>query len=84
MDLDRWQRIERLFHSVCELEASQRAAFLEQACCGDELLRREVMSLLKQSEGADSFLEAPAMEMAAKGSSAVLWRRNAARPGSFG
>jgi tetratricopeptide (TPR) repeat protein len=66
VDLDRWQRIEGLFHSACEQEASQRAAFLEQACGGDELLRREVMSLLTQSEGADSFLEAPAMEMEAK------------------
>jgi eukaryotic-like serine/threonine-protein kinase len=63
---DRWQQIEGLYHSALEVEASQRAAFLERACGGDEPLRREVSSLLAQSAEGDSFLEAPAMEMAAK------------------
>jgi eukaryotic-like serine/threonine-protein kinase len=43
---DRWQRIEKLYHSVLELDESQRKAYLEQACSGDEELRREVESLL--------------------------------------
>ena len=66
MEADRWQKIERLYHSALELEEGQRAAFLDRACGGDELLRREVASLVAQSAGADDFLEAPAMEVAAR------------------
>jgi len=66
VDAERWQTIERLYHSALELGEGERAAFLEQACGGDESLRREVTSLVAQSEGADSFLEAPAMEVAAR------------------
>jgi hypothetical protein len=66
VEAERWQKIERLYHSALELAEGQRAAFLDQACGEDESLRREVASLLAQSEGEDSFLEAPAMEMAAK------------------
>jgi tetratricopeptide (TPR) repeat protein len=63
---DRWPKIERLYHSALELEASQRAAFLDQVCGGDEGLKGEVASLLAQSEEGDGFLEAPAMEVAAQ------------------
>lgn len=66
MEDDRWQRIERLYHAALELEASGRAAFLDQACGEDQSIRDEVASLLAQSEADDSFLELPAMEMAAK------------------
>ena len=66
MDAERWQKIERLYHAALEVAEQQRAAFLDQACGEDESLKREVMSLVEQSEGADSFLEAPAMEMAAR------------------
>ena len=66
MDADRWRRIEQLYHAALELETGTRAAFLEQACGGDEPLRREVASLLKQTEGGESFLEAPAMDVAAR------------------
>jgi len=66
VEAERWQKIERLYHSALELAEGQRAAFLDQACGEDESLRREVASLLAQSQGEDSFLEVPAMEMAAK------------------
>ena len=66
MEPERWQKIERLYHSALEEEKSGRAAFLEQACAGDKALRREVELLLAQQEKADSFLEAPALEVAAK------------------
>jgi serine/threonine-protein kinase len=45
---------------------SERAAFLKEACAKDEELRREVEGLLEQEEKAGSFLEAPALEAAAK------------------
>jgi serine/threonine-protein kinase len=67
MDPDRWKRVEELYHAVLEREESGRAAFLEQACAGDEGLRRRVESLVTHYEHAPSkFLEEPALDMAAK------------------
>ena len=66
MEPERWQEIERLFYSALNEEKSMRAAFLERACDGDEALRRAVESLLVQNEKVDGFLDAPAMEIAAK------------------
>jgi serine/threonine protein kinase/Tol biopolymer transport system component len=66
MELERWQQIDRLCRSALQQEPSQRAAFVEEACAGDEVLRREVESLLAQGEGAENFLEAPALQVAAK------------------
>ena len=59
MEPERWQKIEQLYHSSLELELSQRAAFIEQACAGDQSLIEDVRSLLAQAEGRESFLEAP-------------------------
>jgi Tol biopolymer transport system component/serine/threonine protein kinase len=57
-------QIEELFHSAREREPRERAAFLAEACGGDEELRREVESLLG-SEGANSaLLNAPMREAA--------------------
>lgn len=49
MTPDRWQQIEQLYHSVLRREPTQRAAFLDEACEGDDQLRREVGSLLDRS-----------------------------------
>jgi serine/threonine protein kinase/tetratricopeptide (TPR) repeat protein len=66
VEAERWRKIEQLYHAALELEKSQRAAFIQEACGGDALLQQEVESLVAQSEGADSFLEAPAMQVAAQ------------------
>src|SRR5260370_17185214 len=66
MEPERWQEIERLCYSALNKEKSARAAFLNQACTGDEALRRAVELLLAQHEKDDDFLEVPAMEVAAK------------------
>ncbi len=66
MEPERWQKIERLCYSALNEKKSARAAFLEQACAGDEALRRAVELLLAQHEKDDDFLEVPAMEVAAK------------------
>jgi eukaryotic-like serine/threonine-protein kinase len=63
---ERWQRIEQIFHAALEIEESRRAAFLEQACAEDRDLRREVDSLLAHHKEAGSFIESPALEMAAR------------------
>ena len=67
MKLDRWQQIEKIYHSALEHEPRQREAFLREACAGDEALRKEVESLLAHQPQAESFIEKPALEVAAKG-----------------
>ena len=66
MTSERHQQICKIYHSALELESQQRAAFLDQACDGDETLRKEVQSLIASHEGAGSFLDAPAIELAAE------------------
>ena len=66
METARWRKIEELYHSALEREGSGRAAFVEQACNGDESLRREVESLLAQARDTENFLEAPALDLAAR------------------
>jgi eukaryotic-like serine/threonine-protein kinase len=57
----RWQEIKDLFGEALELDAAGRAALLDQACEGDQSLRREVESLLAASESAaDQAEPAPA------------------------
>src|SRR5437870_1406758 len=63
---DRWRQTSHLYHAALELEVRQRAAFLEQACAGDEGLRLEVESLLAQPASADAFLAQPAAALAAQ------------------
>ena len=65
--MNRWEQVEKLCQAALELEESRRAAFLQDACRGDEELRREVESLLQFDDGrGDRFIEEPALEVAAK------------------
>ncbi len=59
MSSDRWHRISQVYHAALARDESQRAAFLRDACAGDEALRHEVASLLDQQKDAEGFLEAP-------------------------
>lgn len=63
---ERWQQIERLYHSTLEKDPNERSAFLVQACEGDDELRREVESLLSYEDHAVTFIESPALELAAR------------------
>ena len=63
---DRWHQVEKPCLEALELEESQRAGFLKDACAGDEELRREAESLLKFESCGDRFIEEPALEVAAK------------------
>ena len=65
MTPERWQQAREIFKSALEREASERAAFLDEACSGDESLRLEVESLLTSLEEGGSFLETPAYRIAA-------------------
>ena len=64
---DRWQEIEKLYHSALKQEPNGRVEFLKEACAGDEALRQEVESLLAQHVEAEDFIEEPALKVAAKG-----------------
>jgi hypothetical protein len=48
MTPNRWWQIEQLCHSALKREPAQRAAFLGEACAGEDQLRREVGSQLPQ------------------------------------
>ena len=63
MTPERWQRIEELYHAADARSANERAAFLAEACRGDEKLRRYVESLLKEPS-QDGPLAAPSLESA--------------------
>jgi len=67
MTPERWRQIEQIYDSTLEREESQRSSFLKEACAGDEELRQEVESLLAYKDQAESFIEVPALETAAKG-----------------
>src|SRR5690242_18142323 len=66
MDSNRWKQVDQLLQSALARPQPERAAFLRQACAGDEVLEREVVSLLDAHQDAGSFLERPAMEVAAQ------------------
>ncbi len=66
MTAERWQQIEQLYHDALEREAGQRRAFLNEACAGNEALRREVAALLAANDDADDFLDEHALAVEAK------------------
>ena len=66
MEPERWTRVEQLYHAALEVTESQREAFIEETCAGNEALMREVRTLLAQPQAPDSFLEAPALEVVAR------------------
>jgi Tol biopolymer transport system component/serine/threonine protein kinase len=66
MTPERWQQVNKLFHSALKREPTLRAAFLNQACHGDEELLKEVESLIESHEQTDSFIDEPPIEAAAQ------------------
>ncbi len=66
MESERWRRIESLYYTALERDATGREALLIEACAGDDELRREVESLLAVHERAEDFMSAPALEVAAR------------------
>ena len=62
----RFQTIEEIFRSALDQEPDQIGAFLDNACEGDELLRRKVEALLNSREQAANFIETSAVGLATK------------------
>ncbi len=62
MASDQWQKVKDLFNAALEVAPDERLRFLDENCDGDdEAVRREVESLLANSEDAAVFLEQPAV-----------------------
>src|SRR6516225_9355361 len=66
MEADRWKQVDRLLQSALEHPPAERGEFLRRACGEDAELEREVRSLLTSQERAGSFLESPAIQLAAQ------------------
>ena len=64
MERDRRNQISDLYQAALARSPAERAAFLKEACAGDELLRQEVESLLGYESAAAAFLETPVVELA--------------------
>ena len=63
MTPERWRRIEELYHGAYARAASERAAFLAEACRGDAKLRRDIEALLDEPS-RDGLLATPSLESA--------------------
>src|SRR5438552_10659945 len=66
MHPQRWKQVDSLLQAALERPLEERDAFLRRACADDEALEREVRSLLASHQEAESFLESPAIEVAAR------------------
>ena len=84
MDADRWRQIETLYEAAQARAADERAAFLMEACAGDEALRRAVESLLAYGHSADQILnrsaDVSAGAMPAPATPTSGWRATPATP----
>src|SRR3989440_5651013 len=62
----RLRTIEEIYRTALDQEPDQIRAFLDNACEGDELLRRKVEALLASRERAASFIETSAVGLATR------------------
>jgi serine/threonine-protein kinase len=65
MTPQRLEQIEEVYHSTRDRAPGERAAFLAEACGGDQKLRQEVEALLRQDKLGGVF-ERPALEVAVR------------------
>ena len=72
MDAERWRRVDQLLQSALLVPPARRDEFLCRECAGDAALEGEVRSLLDSHHNADSFLERPAIRVAARAPSAQM------------
>src|SRR5262245_47806124 len=57
MDQEQFQTIRKIFEEALQRDSSLRERFLNEACSGDEDVRREVANLLVAHECADSWID---------------------------
>jgi len=61
MTPEQWARVERLYHAADTQPRGERLEWLARECNGDEVVRREVESLLAQHASSDDLLESSAL-----------------------
>jgi len=61
-----WQQVKDVFEGALGRQGGDREAFLDSACSNNAALRHEVESLLRSHGQAGSFMEAPAVALAAE------------------
>ncbi len=66
MDAERYKKIDEVFDVALELEAGERAVYLQQICGSDTELRREVEALFEARSAVGNFIQTPAFEEAAR------------------
>lgn len=62
MDSERWKQLESFLDALFDLEPEKRSDYLDNACSGDDVLRRDVERLLALDERARSFIERPVLD----------------------
>ncbi|HEY0546001.1 MAG TPA: serine/threonine-protein kinase [Pyrinomonadaceae bacterium] len=61
MTPERWRQVEEILQGAIDCPPPLRAAFLDEACAGDEELKQETVSLLRAYDEAGDFIEQPAI-----------------------
>jgi serine/threonine protein kinase len=61
MTPEQWQKVEDLLQRALDCPPPERASFLDEACAGDEQLRKEATSLVNAYDEAGDFIEEPAL-----------------------
>ena len=60
-----WQQVKSIFNVAVDMASGQRSAYLQEACHGNLVLKREVESLLASHDDTEGFLESTAVAEAA-------------------
>ena len=61
MTPERWQQVEAVLQAALDRPVGERAAFLSEACAGNDELKIEASSLISAYERAGEFIEQPAI-----------------------
>ena len=84
MTPERHRQIGELFERALEVAPAARAQFLNDACAGDDALRREVESLLRSHQDADegTFISTPGVAAKAVAATPAALRLTTGVPGA--
>jgi serine/threonine protein kinase len=66
MTPERWQQVEDVLQAALDRPPQERAAYLDEACAGDDELKDEASSLLNAHDEAGDFIEQPAIAVDAR------------------
>ena len=56
---ERWQKIDQLLDALSDCSSTEQTQLLDEACAGDEALRREVVALLAAQQNVKGLLKTP-------------------------